>query len=298
MIFDGAFSIVISAISAILYTSYGIFMPLYFSLLFSAVSIITISFLWDENTANDNIWHTKYSFLKARSAISQEERSLKQDNNDSFSISQVNNENNSNNKTFSAFYNQLKDSLQELKKKEVLYIGIIESIMNSSWGLFLFSWTPLLNDLSIKNHVNVGFTYICFVMALIGGAILYEIFIIKLRKSYYKVLFVAILIQIICFLVIVYTRSFYICLINLAFVNGMIGFTSPLFSIIKSSVIIEKFRSQIMSLFRVPLNIYVITLLLMTHYLSSTKVRFIIIKYFIIILLLLIILIRLCLYPR
>jgi hypothetical protein len=111
-------------------------------------------------------------------------------------------------------------------------------------------------------------------MALIGGAILYEIFIIKLKKKFYNILFISIGIQIIFFIVIVYSRSFYISLISFAIVNGAIGFTSPLFSIIKSNIIQEKFRSQLMSLFRVPLNVFVIILLLLTHVFSPTKVIF------------------------
>lgn len=234
-------------------------------MIFSFAAVISIFLLWEENSSSDD--NRKFSFVKTNRVIDEEkEASLVKSDRIEDELQQS--------KTLSNVYKNFKLSLQELKKKEILFIGIIESIISSSWGIFFFFWTPVLTDLSPSDHINVGFTYICFIMALIGGAILYEIFIIKLKKQFYKILFISIGIQIIFFIVIVYSRSFYICLISFAIVNGAIGFTSPLFSIIKSNIIQEKFRSQLMSLFRVPLNVYVIILLLLNHFFSPTKVRY------------------------
>jgi hypothetical protein len=234
-------------------------------MMFSIAAVISIIILWDENYSAD-IDYRKCSFIKnIRLTDEEKEASLVQSD-------KIEDELNA--KNLSNVYSNFKSSLNEFKKTEILFIGLIESITSSSWGIFFFFWTPVLTDLSPSNHINVGFTYICFVMALIGGAILYEIFIIKLKKKFYNILFISIGIQIIFFIVIVYSRSFYISLISFAIVNGAIGFTSPLFSIIKSNIIQEKFRSQLMSLFRVPLNVFVIILLLLTHVFSPTKVIF------------------------
>ena len=269
---DGAFSIIISAISAILYTNYGVFVPLYFSMSFSFVAIVAIHFLWEENKSSDNF-------------EVDHKRSFDQDNNQNQNEDQTNQsliESDSflkvktvepKPKTFFDIIDSLKESFVEFKKNEVLYLGIVESISNSALGFYLFTWTPILNSLSPNNHVNVGFVFICYVLALIGGSISFEIAIIKLKFHYYTVLFYSLIAQVICFLIVVYTRSFKIALICFSVMQGFNGFFGPLFSIIKSNVVVEKYRSQIMSLFRVPLNIYVCILLLLTYVLSPTKVK-------------------------
>ena len=244
-------------------------------MIFSCLGIVFIYFYWDENTATENL-QTYRKEMRHKMSI-ENEKCL--DNTDNISFlksaslykdSHIQHKK----KTFKDLVTGLKESFNELKKKDVLYIGIIESITASSWGLFFFSWTPILNSLSPNNHVNVGFVYICFVMALIGGAMLYEIFLIKLKKNYYKTLLFSCIIQIISFLGVAVFSSFYIVLCFLAIINSLIGFTSPLFSIIKSVIIQEKYRSQLMSIFRVPLSIYVCILLLLTHYFSSSTVSF------------------------
>ena len=72
-----------------------------------------------------------------------------------------------------------------------------------------------------------------------------------------------------------YVNSFLARLIFLCFFDGLIGFYSPLNSIIKSNILIEKYRAFLMNLFRVPLNIYVIIVLLIISYLNPFTVALI-----------------------
>jgi hypothetical protein len=159
-----------------------------------------------------------------------------------------------------------------IHNKKVLFIGIIESIVACGFGLFLFGWTPILKSMTLEGDINVGFAFVCFVMSLITGATIFEVIVIKLRVKLYKSLLFGIVASIILFLTVVYTKSFLISLISLAFINGMIGYIVPLLSTIKSQIISDSHRSQIMCLFRVPLNLFLTMLFLLTNYLSTKQV--------------------------
>ena len=64
-------------------------------------------------------------------------------------------------------------------------------------------------------------------------------------------------------------------MIFLALFNGLTGFYNPLNSIVKSNILEEKYRALLMNLFRVPLNTYVIIVLLTLRYMNSFTVALI-----------------------
>ncbi len=171
-------------------------------------------------------------------------------------------------------YKNFIDCFSEFKKNNVLYLGITEAIVQSSFSLFIFIWTPILSNLAPSGELNYGTAFICFVLSLICGAIIYDILLIKLKYSYYKVLFGSLLLQFFCFVLILISRSFYLCLMVFAVINGNLGFASPLLSIIKSNLIIERYRSQLMTIFRIPLYVIVITLLLLNYFVGPYKVKY------------------------
>ena len=57
-------------------------------------------------------------------------------------------------------------------------------------------------------------------------------------------------------------------LIYLSLFNGMTGFYNPLKSIVKSNILIDRYRALLMNLFRIPLNTYVIIVLLTLRYMN------------------------------
>ena len=64
-------------------------------------------------------------------------------------------------------------------------------------------------------------------------------------------------------------------LLYLSLFNGMTGFYNPLNSIIKSNILVEKYRALLMNLFRIPLNTYVIIVLLTLRYMNPFTVALI-----------------------
>jgi hypothetical protein len=164
-------------------------------------------------------------------------------------------------------------AFNELRKREVLSIGIIESMYQAVVNIYLFSWTPILQN-SSETGINVGFIFTCFVVTLILGTHIFEIFMLYLQSDYYKSITSAIFGLAMIFFFVYYVDSFYIRFLLLAAVNGTSGFLNPLMSIIKSRILVEKYRALLMSIFRIPLNAFVIIVLLLVRYMNPFHVRF------------------------
>jgi hypothetical protein len=66
-------------------------------------------------------------------------------------------------------------SLKTLKDdKALLGIGIIESLFKVSLNLFLFIWTPLLEE-SAGGHIHPGAIFVCFMVARLIGSELFQV---------------------------------------------------------------------------------------------------------------------------
>lgn len=66
------------------------------------------------------------------------------------------------------------EALKEMKKREVLTVGIIESLFLAVHSIFLFAWTPILTNTE-GGEINVGIIFVCFVMSMITGTMLFEV---------------------------------------------------------------------------------------------------------------------------
>jgi hypothetical protein len=58
--------------------------------------------------------------------------------------------------------------------KALLGIGIIESLFKVSLNLFLFIWTPLLEE-SAGGHIHPGAIFVCFMVARLIGSELFQV---------------------------------------------------------------------------------------------------------------------------
>ena len=172
------------------------------------------------------------------------------------------------------FGEQLKEASQELKKVNVLCIGLIEGIALAVLNIFLFSWTPILKQ-STPGGMNVGFIYTTMVLTMIVGTKSYEVLIVYCNLDYYMSITGCVFIQGVLLYICYVDDRFLARMIYLALFNGLTGFYNPLNSIVKSTIIIEKYRALLMNLFRIPLNIYVIVVLLTLRYMNPFTVALI-----------------------
>ena len=169
---------------------------------------------------------------------------------------------------------QLKNAMKEFNKMEVLCVGLIEGIAMACLNIFLFSWTPILKQ-STPGGMNVGFIFTSMVLTMIVGTKSYEVLIVCLHFDYYMSIAGCLFFQGLLLFLVYYIDSFLARMLFLALFNGLTGFYNPLNSIVKSNILEEKYRALLMNLFRVPLNTYVIIVLLTLRYMNSFTVALI-----------------------
>ncbi len=109
--------------------------------------------------------------------------------------------------------------VRELKKREVLTVGLVEGLFYGVFQIYIFAWTPILQLSTIKQDMNVGMVSICIVFMLIIGTLFYEIIIIHFNCNLYIGLSLALLSQCCFFLCVYFIDSFTIRLIFLSMVN-------------------------------------------------------------------------------
>ena len=172
-----------------------------------------------------------------------------------------------------SFLKQFWNACEEFKKVEVLCIGLIEGIVMAVLNIFLFSWTPILKT-STKGGINVGFIFTCMVLTMIIGTKSYEIIVLHLGCDYYLSITLNCLMEFLMFMIVYFKESFFVRLITIAMINGIQGFYNPLNSIIKSKILEEKYRATLMNIFRIPLNFYVIIILLVVKYMEPLSIAF------------------------
>ena len=169
---------------------------------------------------------------------------------------------------------QVKNACKELKKVNVLCIGLIEGIAMAVLNIYLFSWTPILKQ-TTTGGMNVGFIYTCMVLTMIVGTKSYEVLIVYCNLDYYMSITGCLFIQGLLLFITYFHNSFLARLLYLSLFNGLTGFYNPLNSIVKSNILVEEYRALLMNLFRIPLNMYVIIVLLTLRYMNPFTVALI-----------------------
>ena len=168
-------------------------------------------------------------------------------------------------------WGQFMEAGKELRKMDVLCVGLMEGLAMGILNIYLFSWTPILK-MSTKGGMNAGFIYTCMVLTMIIGTKTYEVLIVNLNFDYYCSLTGCLFVQALLLFLIYWKNSFTARLIFFSLLNGSTGFYNPLNSIVKSEILIQKYRALLMNIFRIPLNIYVIVVLLTLRYMNPFTV--------------------------
>ena len=171
-------------------------------------------------------------------------------------------------------WDQIKEACKEFRKVDVLCVGLIEGIAMACLNIFLFSWTPILKQ-STSGGMNPGFIFTSMVLTMIVGTKICKLLIVYLYCDYFISITGCLFLQGIFLILTYYKDSFLERLIFLCAFDGLIGFYNPVNSVLKSKILVEKYRALLMNLFRVPLNIYVIIVLLTIRYINSFTVALI-----------------------
>lgn len=227
-LYDSICSIVISCVTAVLFTFCGLLAPLTFAVVVSFIALCVIHFTWCENKPN---------------AISKK-----------------------------STYDSFCEACKELKKRNVLSIGVIESIFMACTNLFIFIWTPVLANTTTNGQMNVGFIFIVFVIMIIVGTFCFELCFINLEMRYYMGYFVSLVFEAFVFFSIYKVDNFTWRLVMFSCVNVVGGFFNPLNSIVKSKILVEKYRATLMNIYKIPVSVYFIVVMIFLKWIAPLKV--------------------------
>ena len=129
---------------------------------------------------------------------------------------------------------------------------------------------------STPGETNVGFIFTSMILSMEIGMKLYELLIIHSQFDCYMSIAGCLFFQGLLLFLVYYVEGFLPRMIILALFNGLTGFYNPLNSLVKSSILEEKYRYLLMNLFKIPSNIIIIIVLLIFRYINSVTIALII----------------------
>ena len=147
----------------------------------------------------------------------------------------------------------------------MLLLGGVQSLYESSMYIFIFIWTPALEEAGPIPH---GIIFSCFMICCSLGAF---IFSTLMRK--YPVLIImesVFLVSAVCLAVPIFTTKPAVLMPTFCLYELMIGIFWPGIGTLRSEYLPEKHRTTIMNLYRIPLNFLVMAVLL---YQGSMTIR-------------------------
>lgn len=168
----------------------------------------------------------------------------------------------------------MNEGFKQLKKPEILCLGLTDSIYACAIQIFIFIWTPILQLTAQSKNINPGMIYICFIFSNLSQNKLLDVINHMFKISYFYLMASYVAFFTFNFSIIFFVEDFTMRLICLTLINGSSGFFNPILSYIKSIIIVEEYRALIMNIFRIPLNVFVIILLLLSSYFDPVYVSF------------------------
>eukprot|EP00164_Ancoracysta_twista_P002585 GFYU01003440.1.p1 GENE.GFYU01003440.1~~GFYU01003440.1.p1 ORF type:complete len:457 (-),score=117.69 GFYU01003440.1:191-1561(-) len=165
---------------------------------------------------------------------------------------------------------QFKETLSLMwNDKAIFRVGVAQSMFEASMYIFVFMWTPLLEEVLHMDdpHQILGQIFACFMTTWMIGSTLYKLFIkyrISNRKIAIGTFTVSSLILLAPAISPTLWPSFFCCLIF----EVCVGVYFPVIGIMRSEYIPEESRATFYNLFRIPLNLIVCVVLLKASFVS------------------------------
>eukprot|EP01038_Epipyxis_sp_PR26KG_P015765 gene15765-21347_t len=170
------------------------------------------------------------------------------------------------------------------KDSRIAALGLGQSCFEGAMYTFVFMWTPALKSNAEKEAETTGETYkdatsqylglifAVFMVCVMIGSSIFKICSVR-RDMLYKIPLAmhAIAFTSMAIITIFLEDKGIVYTMFLVF-EGSVGLFYPSYGVIKSEKIPEDIRSAVMNIFRIPLNAFVVVLLLKIKYLSSQLV--------------------------
>ncbi|KAK5581331.1 hypothetical protein RB653_001362 [Dictyostelium firmibasis] len=171
----------------------------------------------------------------------------------------------------SSLIETLKTSIQtSYNSPGIISIGIVQSFFEASMYTFVFMWTPTLSESPdlIGVQLPFGLIFATFmVCVMIGSSIFNLLSHIKPELLIQYIL----LFSSICFVIPFYFKNSLLIYMSFLSFEVLCGCYFPCIGTLRSKYIPESIRATVMNLYRVPLNILVVTILLNIERLSNQR---------------------------
>ncbi|KAN0047284.1 hypothetical protein ACTA71_001666 [Dictyostelium dimigraforme] len=175
----------------------------------------------------------------------------------------------------SSLLSTLKTSIQSsINDPAIISLGIIQSLFEASMYTFVFMWTPTLLESSdlIGVQLPFGLIFATFMVCVMIGSSIFNLLQKNLKPEIliqYILLFSSI-----CFLIPYFFNNSFIIYLSFLFFEILCGCYFPCAGTLRSKYIPESIRATVMNLFRVPLNLLVVTMLMNIERISNQGIFF------------------------
>lgn len=156
-------------------------------------------------------------------------------------------------------------------------LGMAQSCFEGAMYTFVFMWTPALKDenaIGAEEDVSdyLGIIFAVFMVCVMAGSSVFKILAQKPKALYSIPLYLhATAFASMAGVTLFMDDKFIVYICFLVF-EASVGVFWPAYGVIKSEKIPEDIRSAVMNIFRIPLNAFVVILLLKVKYLDSETV--------------------------
>ncbi|CAG8504157.1 8720_t:CDS:10 [Acaulospora morrowiae] len=138
-------------------------------------------------------------------------------------------------------------------------VGVIQSLFEASMYTFIFIWGPLLEHFSAE--LPFGIIFASFMVAIMIGSLIYSHMSGTQNISLSAIANLTLFTASVSLLIPIFFQSELILFISFTVFEATCGIYFPLIGTFRAKVVPEHLRATIANLFRVPLNLIVVTLL-------------------------------------
>mmetsp|Transcript_6149 Transcript_6149/g.6343 ORF Transcript_6149/g.6343 Transcript_6149/m.6343 type:complete len:466 (-) Transcript_6149:386-1783(-) len=163
-------------------------------------------------------------------------------------------------------------------------LGFAQSSFEGAMYTFVFMWTPALKSVSETQaeldgetgedttSQYLGLIFAVFMVCVMIGSSLFKLVSGKKENIYRTPLFIHAIACVAMTITSLFFNTKAVVYIMFLVFETLVGLFYPAYGVIKSERIPEEIRSSVMNIFRMPLNAFVVILLLKIKYLSPQKV--------------------------
>jgi len=163
-------------------------------------------------------------------------------------------------------------------------LGMAQSCYEGAMYTFVFMWTPALKSVEETDAEDrgetlpestsqyLGLIFAVFMVCVMVGSSIFKLLAAKRENLFRIPLYMHLVATISMACITLFLSNKFIVYTMFLVFEATVGIFYPSYGMIKSEKIPEDIRSAVMNIFRIPLNIFVVLLLLKVKYLSSEAV--------------------------